>query len=34
MSIDQLYEQHVKPLEQTVQLRLVEKLVHEFAVDR
>jgi hypothetical protein len=31
MSIEQVYEQHVKPLEQAEQLRLVEKIVHELA---
>ena len=31
MSIEQIYEQHVKPLEPPEQLRLVEKIVHDLA---
>lgn len=31
MSVEQVYEQHVKPLQPGEQLRLVEKIVHELA---
>ena len=33
MSVEQVYEQHVKPLEAAEQLRLVEKIVQELALN-